>query len=218
MPRPKRITLLIALFIALLAPHTTIEQVPAKPVAEASELEYTVFSTYIKSAFTGAKGEDRIGNRVANIVIANRTRSDRGDTHMQDDSDKPLSWEKVSEYLWKEAPTLEKQTIEKLREVRNQSVLLRASFHLPVAYKLVDAKEVEEIFKKGGWWTDFYKKYPGSQGFLVLSRIGFSADGNQALFYATNSCGGKCGTGTYVVMRRSETGWRLVKEILIGVS
>jgi hypothetical protein len=75
-----------------------------------------------------------------------------------------------------------------------------------------------KIFENNGWWTDYYKKYPGSQGYLVLSKIGFSADGNQALFYATNSCGGKCGTETYVVMQRSDTGWKLVKEILIGVS
>jgi hypothetical protein len=52
----------------------------------------------------------------------------------------------------------------------------------------------------------------------VLSKIGFSADGNQALFYSTNSCGGKCGTETYVVMQRSDAGWKVVKEILIGVS
>jgi hypothetical protein len=52
----------------------------------------------------------------------------------------------------------------------------------------------------------------------VLSKIGFSADGSQALFYATNSCGGKCGTGTYVVMQKSDVSWKVVKEILIWVS
>jgi hypothetical protein len=180
--------------------------VSAKPPDEVTELEYAVFSNYITNAFTGAKGEDRTGSRVSDIVIANMTRSDLGDTQMQDDNDKPLSWEKVSKYLLKKAPTLQRQTIEKLREVGTQCVPFRASFQLPVAYKLVDAKEIEEIFKNGGWWTDSYKKYPGSQGFLVLSRIGFSANGNQALFYATNSCAGLCGTGTYVVMQRSENG------------
>jgi hypothetical protein len=139
-------------------------------------------------------------------------------SHMEDEKDKPLPWKKASKYLRKEAPTLQQETIEKLRQVGTQSVPLRRSFQLPVPYQLIEARETEAIFENNGWWTDYYKKYPGSQGYLVLSKIGFSADGNQALFYATNSCGGKCGTETYVVMQRSDTGWKLVKEILIGVS
>jgi len=212
--------LLVALVVALLTPRVTLEQVttPAKPAAEVSELEYVVFSSYITKAFTGTKGEDRTGSRVSNIVVVNKTRSDMDDSHMQDEKDKPVSWKKVSKYLRKEAPALQQETIEKLREVGTQSVPLRPSFQLPVPYQLVEAREIEAIFENKGWWTDYYKKYPGSQGYLVLSKIGFSPDGNQALFYASNSCGGKCGTGTYVVMQRSDTGWKLVKEILIWIS
>ncbi|SRR6266496_2562550 len=210
---------LVGLLVAFLTPRTTLEQVPAKPAVEVTQLEYAVFSAYITDAFTGSRGEDRVGSHVSNIVIINMTRkSDMDDSHMEDDNDKPLSWKKVSKYLRKEAPTLQQATIEKLREVGTQSMPFRSSFQLPIPYQLVDAKEIDEIFKNGGWWTDYYKQYPGTQGILVLSRIGFSADGKQALFYATNSCGGKCGTETYVVMQRSDTGWKLVKEILIGVS
>jgi hypothetical protein len=131
---------------------------------------------------------------------------------------KPVSWAKASKFLRKEAPTLKQETVESLRDAGAQPALLRASFQLPIPYELVDVKQIDKIFKGGGWWTDYYKKYPGSQGYLVLSRIGFSADRSQVLFYATNGCGGKCGTETYVVMGRSEGHWKLVKEILIGVS
>jgi hypothetical protein len=94
----------------------------------------------------------------------------------------------------------------------------RHSFHLSVAYELVDKTEVDSIFNKGGWWTDYYRKYPNSQGILSLSRVGFSPDGKQAVFYASNGCGGKCGTGTYVVMERVDSGWKVAKEILIWIS
>ncbi len=134
---------------------------------------------------------------------------------MEDEDGKPISWTIVSKYSRKEVPALERETIEKLREVRTQSVPLGPSFQLPLPYELVDAREIEAVFENKGWWTDYYKKWPGSQGYLVLSRIGFSADGDQALFYASNSCGGKCGGGTYVVMQKSDTGWKLVKEILV---
>jgi hypothetical protein len=129
-----------------------------------------------------------------------------------------VPWVQVSKYLRKEAPTLQPATIQKSREVGPQCAALRSSFQLPVPYELVEAKEIDEIFADGRWWTDYYKKYPDSQGYLALSRIAFSADGNQALFYASNSCGGKCGTGTYVVMEKRDGHWKLVKEIMVWIS
>jgi hypothetical protein len=220
MRSPRRNALLGGLVAALLTPPATLEQVqaPANSDAEVSELEYTVFSAYITEAFTGAKGENRTGSRVSSIVIVNKTRSDMDYSHIEDERDKPLSWKKAAKYLRKEVPTLRQEAIERLREVGTQWAPFRASFQLPIPYQLVDAKEIDKIFKNEGWWTDYYKKYPGTQGILVLSRIGFSTDAKQALFYAVNSCGGKCGTETYVVMQRSDSGWKLQKEILIGVS
>ncbi len=209
---------LIGLLVSLLTPSTILEQVPSKPVADVTPLEYEVFSAYITDAFTRSRGEGRVGSHVSNIVIINTTRSDMDDSHMQDENDKPVSWEKVSKYLRSEAPTLQRETILSFRGVRPQSVPLHPSFQLPVSYQLVDMKGIDAIFENKGWWTDYYKKYPGSQGFLVLSRIGFSADRSQALFYASNSCGGKCGTGTYIVMQTAGRGWRLMKEILIWIS
>jgi hypothetical protein len=47
---------------------------------------------------------------------------------MQDDNDKPLSWEKVSKYLLKKAPTLQRQTIENSgRLALNLSCLISAA-------------------------------------------------------------------------------------------
>jgi hypothetical protein len=99
-----------------------------------------------------------------------------------------------------------------------RSARLGSSFRLPIAYELVEKTEIDAIFEHGGWWTDYYKKYPNSQGFLTLSRVGFSADGKQAMFYAVNECGGKCGTGTYVLMEKAESHWLVVKEILMWIS
>ena len=208
----------MTLLMTLQTPRHPLDKGAPKPEPKVSETEYAVFSVYITSAFTGRKGEDRVGNGVSKIVIINRTKSDMNNSQMEDHNDKPVPWAKASKFLRKQAPTLKQETIEKLREVGSQSAPLKSSFLLLIPYELVEAKEIEDIFKNGGWWHDFYKKYPGSQGYMGLSRIGFSPDGNQALFYVTNSCGGKCGSGTYVVMEKSEGQWKLVKEILIWVS
>jgi hypothetical protein len=68
-------------------------------------------------------------------------------SHMEDEKDKPLPWKKASKYLRKEAPTLQQETIEKLRQVGTQSVPLRRSFQLPVPYQLIEARETEAIFE-----------------------------------------------------------------------
>src|SRR5438477_4794296 len=177
MPSQRGYAVLVGLFVAFLTPHTTSEQVPTRPAVEVTQPEYVVFSAYITDTFTGVKGEDRVGWHVSNIVIVNMTRSDLNDSQIEDENDKPFSWKRASRFLRKQAPTLQQATIEKLREVGTQAAPFLPSFQLPVPYQLVDAKEIDTIFEKKGWWTDYYKKYPGSQGYLVLSKVGFSADG-----------------------------------------
>ena len=95
---------------------------------------------------------------------------------------------------------------------------LGSRFDLPLHYQLVAPEKIGEVFSHGGWWEDYYKKYPESQGYLAVSRVGFSPDGKHALFYVTNNCGAKCGTGAYVVMEKSGLVWIVVKEVLVWIS
>lgn len=208
----------IVLFVAALAPSASPRQAPAKTFAEVSDAEYEVLSAFIAAEFTGDQGEDRVGSRVSKIVIVNATQSDRDDTLLEDDDGKPLSWKKMSGYLHKEVRTLQGSTLDSFRDATNHPAPFSPSFHLPVPYELVAKAEIDAIFKKGGWWMDFYKKYPDSQGLLTLSRVGYSADRKQAMFHAKNHCGGKCGTGSYVVMEKTNRGWKVAKEVLVWIS
>jgi hypothetical protein len=194
------------------------EPSPARPIVEVSESEYQVLSDYIASSFTGDKGRDRIGARVSRIVIVSESYSDGPDNKIEDQDGKTLSWKEITIKLQKDYPALQPASISSLREVDTHPATFRPSFRLPVAYELVNRVEFDAIFKKGGWWTDYYRRYPNSQGVLSLSRVGFSPDGKQAVFFASNHCGGKCGTGAYVVMERTDFGWKVAKEILIWVS
>ena len=36
------------------------------------------------------------------------------------------------------------------------------------------------------YWNRFYEKYPGSQGAMAISRVGFNTDGSEALVYVEN--------------------------------
>jgi hypothetical protein len=127
--------------------------------------------------YTGDEGEDRVGRRVFRILIDDRTQSDLDDGELQDDEGKQIPWKKISWILHKEAPRLQIAALDAFRRDIADQVSFGNSFHLPVAYEFVDKADLAATFNKGGWWTDFYEKYPKSQGFLTLSRAGFSPDG-----------------------------------------
>jgi len=216
--KPLFAIVILAFLVMVAVPTVGGGQSPAKPASTVTDAEYEVFSAYINSEFTGDRGKDRVGHRVLRIVIADKTQSDMDDDELRDDDGKQIAWKKISGLLHKQATRLQASTLDSFRRNSTVQVNFGRSFHLPVAYELVDKADFDAIFTKGGWWTGFYKKYPKSQGFLTLSRAGFSPDGKQALFYASNGCGGKCGTGTYVVMERTDSGWKILKEILLWIS
>lgn len=218
--RKHDIICVVALVMVLLIPQALragCGQVPAKPAAEVSPGEYEVFSAYITETFTGPPATERVGSGVSRIVIVNMTQSDENDS-LLDENDKPIPWTTLLKYLKKKAPSLKPTTVTAFREANLRQAPLSRSFRLPVEYELVSSAEIDAIFDRDGWWPDYYKKYPDSQGHLTLSRVGFSPDRTQALFYASNHCGGKCGTGSYVVMEKRGSSWTKVKEVVMWIS
>jgi hypothetical protein len=85
-------------------------------------------------------------------------------------------------------------------------------------YQLVSPEKIGSILEDVSDCPNYYKEYPGAQGHLALSRVGFSPDGKQALLYVSNWCSGKCATGSYVVMKKHDSGWKIAKEIFMWMS
>jgi hypothetical protein len=64
--------------------------------------------------------------------------------------------------------------------------------------------------------TRFDQPYPGV---IFVSRAGFSTDGDQALITVGNTCGGLCGAGFVVVLRRDHgSHWRVTRAETLWVS
>lgn len=176
--------------------------------------EYEVLSAYL-SGKIGVKARD---NKIRQIVIYDTTDSD--DDHLlQDDNGQPITWEKQAESLRKRASILQQSTLNSYRRVNTNPVFLRRSLHSSVDYQFVSAAQLEPIFcYHCGFWPAYYKQFPGSQGLLTFSRVGFSADGTQAFFYYSNRCEGLCGWGDYVIMERHNGPWVIRQEIEMWVS
>lgn len=112
---------------------------------------------------------------------------------------------------------LKRETIDGFQDVNKQQGVFQRSFRVAFDYELLDSSQLESAFKDGSW-TAYYKRFPGSPGVLRFSRVGFSADGNQALFCVSNQCGALCGGGDYVIMGRHQGRWVIEKTIDTWVS
>ena len=58
-----------------------------------------------------------------------------------------------------------------------------------------------------GSLSSYYGTRPYARVVVSFSEIGFSADGTLALVYLGMRCGGRCGIGELVLMRRAGSGW-----------
>lgn len=207
----------VGIAICMLASLGAVGQTSSRESTEATETEYEVFSAYISQSFFGAVGKDRVGRPIAQIVVGNRTESDKKD--LQDlAEDHSLPPGGVEKYLRKEAPSLRIATISNFHRANEKQTQLTRRFDLPLPYQLISAEKISSIVKDAGSWPEYYKQYPAAQGYMWLSRVGFSPDGEQALFYVSNSCGGLCATLSYVVMEKSGSAWTIMKEVVILVS
>lgn len=84
---------------------------------------------------------------------------------------------------------------------------------------LIGDAEIDELF--GGeidGWETFYARYPGSQGIMGLSRVGFSADGTQALLYLGNQWHWLAGRGYVWLLSRVGGGWVVERGVMIWIS
>jgi hypothetical protein len=185
---------------------------------ELTPAEYDVLSAFIEGKITGQKTKERTSKDMVNIAMFNMTNSGDRDL-LPDGNGRPVPWIETANSLLKKAPALQQATIEAFRKANSQQASLHRSFHSSLDYDLVDERQLEPIFKKGGgWWDAYYKQFPHAQGILTFSRVGFNSDATQALLYYSNRCGGLCGAGEYVVMVKRDGRWSIGTEIEMWVS
>lgn len=90
---------------------------------------------------------------------------------------------------------------------------------LGIAYRLISPEEMERMFSEHGTgWSDFYERYPESNGLIYFSRVGFNLQRDQAFVYLADSCGGLCGQGSYVLLKKEATGWKIQQKKGLWVS
>jgi hypothetical protein len=58
--------------------------------------------------------------------------------------------------------------------------------------------------------SDFEARFPNNLGYFVVSHVGLNLNKTEALLYVDHFCGGLCGGGSYVLMRKVNGEWHVV--------
>ena len=188
---------LALLFLVLFCPCAG-----ASAEARLGEEEYAVYAAVLTGLFT--KDPSRF------IVLVDETHADRWEADAENfafrnilETLKPLSDATLADYRAKN------------REVAQVKEHPRFKFK----YRLIEKREWSEIFKDGAsGWDAFYQKFSGSIGYVRLSRVGFNARRTEAFVYVENSCGGLCGSGTYVLLLKAGDVWKIHKQATAWLS
>ncbi len=111
-----------------------------------------------------------------------------------------------------EAATRFKDAIADYRHANTQRGMLKRQFQIERSYEVVSSDTIKGLFKDGGW-GGFYKRYPESGGYIVMSAVGFNKDRTRAIVYTGSSCGDLCGGWRFHLVEKIDGNWREVHGI-----
>jgi len=110
-------------------------------------------------------------------------------------------------------------TAESFNSKADGSCRLRTSLELNFQYVLIPSEEIREFFKNGiTGWSKFYEKYGKASGYWELSRVGFNNENSEAVVYLGHHCGGRCGTGDFVLLRKEVGKWVVKNRVMLWIS
>ena len=180
---------------------------PVVLVSDSAEDANEIYRVLIQRQFT-FNDEPRL------IVIRAETTGCR----MYEDESVNVDWEHRTfpEMLKETMPEASQETLDNYLEANKSPKPLRVA-NVGINYMLVrDSDLPHDEF--GQFWSKFYKKFPNASGLLFFSEVGFNNRHDQAFVYAGRTCGGLCGSGEYVLLRKVNGKWEIQKEQGLWVS
>jgi hypothetical protein len=85
-------------------------------------------------------------------------------------------------------------------------------------YILLSQPELAEISSQGNWHEVLQERYPGSNGYLIFSRVGFNRTLDQAVVYVGEVAGPLMGAGYYYLLEKETGKWTIKAETMVWIS
>lgn len=194
--RPLLIALLLLGAISFSAQAQSFEN------ATVEREEYAVYSAMISAIYAGERGSQ--------LVISNPA----GTPSFTGLKEKDIP------FAIPGAPRVSPEVFEDFLLRNKTNRWLARRLDLDVKYVLVDIREIQKLDLRDLHfpWKDFSQKYPGANGFIKLSRVGLNPRMDEALVYASWTCGGLCGRGEFILLSRKDDVWKIVNQGIYIVS
>ncbi len=198
--------LLVIIGVILILGSTAFTQSKKKPASQKTSAvpsspiddeDYAVYSAALKELYGGKS-----------IALENQV---SGCTGIGNNKEGEASWQKSLDALPGKLKKLSPKTIADFKGKSNVCRTLEAKFNPSV--KLISKQERRTIFSGKDMrkaWAAFNKKFPGSNGYVIVSNVGFNEDRTQALVDISNKCGDKCGAEQFVLLTKSNGSWSVI--------
>jgi hypothetical protein len=195
-------TTLASFILQVLLVLTPTLQYSPEPVlqSETSEEEYAVYSALLNQKF--------VDERTDLLIIVDQTVA------------KPFLATGLRGGLLEILSPVDATTLAAFKERNKEAQAIKAKLKLTVKYTLLANDQWSELFSgdviKG--WEEFYTKNPGATGILRFSGVGFNSERNEALMYVEHGSGATAGKGDYVLLTKSEKGWKVERMMILWVA
>ncbi|MCK4748698.1 MAG: hypothetical protein KAT15_16710 [Bacteroidales bacterium] len=111
-----------------------------------------------------------------------------------------------------ESVGMQEELLEDWRKENGSTSLLQRKFDLSYEYNLVSKAELER-YEGVNFFSEFYRRYPDSNGLISVSRIGFDKSKNTALIHVVHSYGILGARFNFIVLKRTEGVWNIERRI-----
>ena len=201
--RNQRFQLVVIIGIVLILGSTAFTQSKKKtssrvlftpPSLPTDDEDYAVYSAALKELF-GTKS----------IALENQV---SGCTGIGNNKEGEASWQKSLDELPQKLKKLSPKTLADFKSKSRVCKTLESKFNSSV--KLISKQERRTIFSGKDMrkaWAAFNKKFPGANGYVIVSNVGFNEDRTQALVDISNKCGDKCGAEQFVLLLKVGGSW-----------
>jgi hypothetical protein len=192
------IGILSCLIVSTLSQSKKKPAPPPKPTAALDDEEYAVYSALIQTVYASGAKVLVIDNFVSGCIpVGNNAEGER-------------SWQQSLDKLPAKLSKLSAKTIADFKSKSRTCRTIEAKLTLPTKYNLISQADRRAIFSKADVnksWQSFNQKYPGANGYINVSNIGFNEDHSQALVDTFRKCGDKCGDERMVLLTKVNGKW-----------
>jgi hypothetical protein len=114
--------------------------------------------------------------------------------------------------------TVSNETVESYLARNTQPSELSRDMDLDDDYILLNEEELAKITRPQNWRAILQERYPGSNGYLIFSRVGFNRSLDQAVIYVGHVEGPLMGAGYYYLLEKQDGKWAIQDEVMIWIS